>query len=176
MKPPIMLRIASRPILLLKPYHPPKPAPLAALNARKFSASTRRPFLDACLLGTHALISGVHNMTGLPWAATIPLIAFLVRALTLLSTSAYAYRVHVRSWRLYPRLIEARTAIEKKVRRQHGDKSQQVRQKIQDEEFRSAQMRMMKQNGIRPWRTYITYVNVPIWYTMMETIRRMTGT
>ena len=177
MKPPIMLRFTSRPILLLKPHHPPKTAPLAALNARKFSASTRRPFLDACLLGTHTLISGVHNMTGLPWAATIPLIAFLVRALTMIPTSAYSYRMQVRSWILYPRLIEARTAIEKNVRRQHGDKSQQVRQKIQDEEILSAKKQMMKENGIHPRRTYyIAYINVPIWFVMMETIRRMTGT
>ena len=176
MKPPIMLRIASRPTLLLKPYHPPKRTPLAPLNARKFSASTRRPFLDACLLGTHTLISGVHNMTGLPWAATIPLIAFLVRVLTIFPTSAYAYRMYVRSWRLYPRLIEVRTAIEKNVRRQHGDKSQQVRQKIQDEEIHSTWKRMMKENGIRSERTKITYINTPIWFVMMETIRRMTGT
>ena len=89
MKPAIMLRIASRPMSLLKPYHPPKIVPLATLSARNFTASTRRPFLDECLLGTHTLISGVHNMTGLPLAATIPLIAFLVRALTMLPTEKY---------------------------------------------------------------------------------------
>ena len=150
-------------------------ASLAALSARKFSASTRRPFLDACLMGTHTLISGVHNMTGLPWAATIPLVAFLVRALTMLPPIAYAKRIHARSWRLYPRLIEARTAIEKNVRQQHGNKSQQVRQKIQDEEVKTAWDRMKKENGIQPWRTNIAYINVPVWFMMMETIRRMTG-
>ena len=61
-------------------------ATVSPLSARKFSASTRRPFLDECLLGTHTLISGVHNMTGLPWAATIPLTAFLARALYHAST------------------------------------------------------------------------------------------
>ena len=115
-------------------------------------------------------------MTGLPWAATIPLIAFLVRALTLLPTSAYVFRITVGLWRLYPRLIEARTAIEKNVRQQHGNKSQQVRQKIQDVAVNSALNRMIKEEGIQPWKTYISYINVPVWFTMMETIRRMTGT
>ena len=176
MKPPIMFRIASRPIALLRPYHRPTMAPLAALSARKFSASTRRPFLDECLLGTHTLISGVHNMTGLPWAATIPLTAFLVRIFILLPLSVYTGRIRARMWRLYPRLVEARTAIEKDVRQQHGNKSQQVRQKIQDEEVKTAWNRMKYENGIQPWRTRILYIHVPISFTIMETIRRMTGT
>ena len=172
-----MLRIALRPVFLLKSYHRPKMAPLATLSARKFSASTRRPFLDECLLGTHTLISGVHNITGLPWAATIPLIAFLARALTMLTFNAYASRSIERSRKLYPRLIETRTAIEKKVRQQHGDKSQQERQQIQDKEVDSAWKRMFKENRIRDGRTNIIYyINVPIWFMMMETIRRMTGT
>ena len=175
MKPPIMFRIASRPIALLRPYHRPTMAPLAALSARKFSASTRRPFLDECLLGTHTLISGVHNMTGLPWAATIPLTAFLARALTLLPPIAYVSRMRARSWRLYPRLIEIETAIEKNVRQQHGNKSQQERLKIQNKEVDTAWNRMMKENGIQLWRTRIYYINVPVWFMMMETIRRMTG-
>ena len=150
--------------------------PLAALSARKFSASTRRPFVDECLLGTHTLISGIHNLTGLPWAATIPLIAFLVKCLIMFPLNAYATRMIAKSHRLCPRLLETRTAVEKKVRQQHGNKSHQERQKILDKEIILARNRMLKENGIHFRRTYIIYINVPIWLTMMETIRRMTGT
>ena len=176
MKSPMMSRIASRPILLLKLYHPPRMAPSAALSARKFSASTRRPFVDECLLGTHTLISGIHNMTGLPWAATIPLIAFLLKYLIMFPLNAYTTRMYARSWRLLPRLLETRTAVEKKVKQQHGNKSHQERQKILDQDIILARNRMLKANGIHFWRCYIIYINIPIWLTMMETVRRMTGT
>ena len=35
---------------------------------------------------------------------------------------------------------------------------------------------MLKQNRAQDWRSYIILINGPIWLTMMETIRRMTGT
>ena len=176
MKPPIMLRIASRPVTLLKPYHRPKMTPSAALFARKFSASTRRPFVNECLLGTHSLISGIHNMTGLPWAATIPLIAFLVKICIMVPLNVYFSRMYDRSVRLCPRLIETRTAVEKRVGQQHRDKSHQERQKILGIEFRRARNQLFKENGIHPRRNFIIYINIPIWFAMMETIRRMTGT
>ena len=178
MNPPIMLRIASRPITLLRPYHPPKVkmTPSAVLIARKFSASTRRPFIDECLLGTHSLISGIHSMTGLPWAATIPLIAFLVRICIISPLSLYSSRMYAKSVKMCPRLIETRTAIEKSVEQQHGNKSHQERQNIVRIEFRRARKRLLKENGIQPRRTWIIGIKVPIWFAMMETIRRMTGT
>ena len=37
-------------------------------------------------------------------------------------------------------------------------------------------MHLVKQNGTQGWRTYGIVVKFPIWLTMMETMRRMTGT
>ena len=34
---------------------------------------------------------------------------------------------------------------------------------------------MKTENGIHLWRTRIAYINVPVWFMMMETVRRMTG-
>lgn len=178
MKSPILLRIVSRPLLLhhLKPYQRPNLVQLAALNARKFSATTRRPFLDECLALTHTLITGIHDTTGLSWAATIPLTAFLTRVVIVLPASVYATRVLLRRALLYPRFEESKTAIERKVWQDHRDKSPQERQEIQDIEGERLWARMVKQSRAQTWRTTIIYINVPIWFTMMEAFRRMTGT
>ena len=125
---------------------------------------------------THALISGVHNVTGLPWAASIPLVAFLVRVFVLFPTSLYCHRILVRWWRLYPRFIETRTAIEKKVRQEHGNKSPGVRQMLLNGELSIACDDLIKQNGAQHWKSYILWIKVPVWLTMVETLRRMTGT
>lgn len=141
-----MLRTVSRPLYRLKPYHPPNIVQSAALNARKFSATTQRPFLDECLALTNTLITGIHDTTGLSWATTIPLSAFLVRVFLVLPANVYADRAVKRLWRLHPRLEESKTAIEKKVRQEHRDKSPQERQEIQDREMGLLWARMVKQN------------------------------
>lgn len=176
MKPPIVSRTVLTPLARLKPYHRPNIVQSAALNARKFSATTRRPFLDECFALTHTLITGLHDTTGLSWAATIPLAVFLVRIFIVLPARVYAIRVHAKLWRLYPRFEESRTAIENKVRQEHRGKSPEEHQKIQDTEVARLWTGMVKQSRAQSWRTLIVYINVPIWFTMMETFRRMTGT
>lgn len=100
MKPPSVLHIVFRPIPLLKPYHRPKLfAQMAVRNVRGISTTPHRPFLDGCFVQTHSLISGIHGMTGLPWAATIPLVAFIVRLVIVFPTHVYCVRL---SHRLAP--------------------------------------------------------------------------
>ena len=114
MKPPSVLRVLSRPTALLKPHHSPKIAQLPALDARKFTVTTRRPFLPECLSQTHTLISGLHGMTGLPWVATIPLFAFLVRTVIHLPLGAYCYKLEVKRLKLYK---ESRIAVDSRTER-----------------------------------------------------------
>ena len=173
MKPPRVLRVLSRPTALLKPHHPPEIAQLPTLDARKFTVTTRRPFLDECLSQTHTLISGIHGMTGLPWAATIPLFAFIVRIFLHLPLTTYCYKLDVKRLELYK---ESRIAVEENARPEDREKSPQERQRIKDKAVNLLWRRMVKQNKVQYWKAYFLYFNVPIWVTIMETIRRMTGT
>ena len=125
MKPPGALRIVSTPTALLKPYGRPRITPITALGARKFTATTRRPFFDVCLTPTHTLICGIHDVSGLPWAATIPMVAFLVRIAILWPLSVYVKRLIIKQLKLYTRLQESSIALAKQTRQEHGDKSPQ---------------------------------------------------
>ena len=177
MKPPSVLRVMPRPKTSTRPYHRPKIGRIAALNARRFSATTpRRLFLDECLVQTHTFISGVHDMTGLPWAATIPLVAILVRIVILNPLHAYCNWAFEKQCKRFSQLEESRIAIEKKVQQQHGHKSPLERQQIQNREVNYMRTQVIKQIRPQLWGAWIAaYVKIPMWFTMMETIRRMTG-
>lgn len=160
----------------MKPCHRPKFRQTAALNSRRFSATPQRPFLDECLVQTHTLLNGIHDTTGLPWAATIPLVAVLVRMVILQPLYTYSNRIYWKRCALYPHLAEATIATEKAIRHKHGDKSALERKRIHDGAMDLVWRQWLKRNRAQSWRSYLALVKVPIWFTMMETIRRMTGT
>lgn len=176
MKSRSIFRIVSRPTVFIKPYHQPKILQTATLNVRKFSATPRRPFLDECLVQTHTFISAIHDMTGLPWAASIPLVAVLVRLVILHPLHIYGGIVYERQVKLYFQLAESRIGLEKKIKQEHSNKSERDRQEIQAREVVRIWRKMVKQNRAQTWRSYFVWIKIPVWFTMMETIRRMTGT
>lgn len=159
----------------MKSYHRTFIGQIAPLNAREFTATPRRPFLDECLVQTHTLISGIHDVTGLPWAASIPLTAILVRIVILTPISAYSRGLREKSWKLFSRFEESRIATEKKIKQEHGNKSLSELQKINDAAVGPMRRRLMKQQRALAGRSYINSINIPIWFAVMETIRRMTG-
>ena len=176
MKSPSIIRVVSRPTALVQPYHSPRMGQIASLNARKFSTTPRRLFLDECFVQTHTLLTGVHDMTGLPWAASIPLVAVLVRIVILHPLDIYASKVYGRQLKVSRHMLESKAAIEKKIQQVHRNKSALERQKILNSALLTTWRQLLRQNRAQPWRTFIPFINVPICFTMMETIRRMTGT
>ena len=176
MKSPSILRVLSRPTVIRKPYCQPKTRQTATLNVRKFSATPRRPFLDECLVQSHTFISAIHDMTGLPWVASIPLTAFLVRVVILHPLHIYTRIVNERQVKVYFQLAESKIGIEKKIKQEHSNKSERDRQKIQAIAVDRIWRKMVKQNRAQHWRSHIAWIKIPVWFTMMETVRRMTGT
>ena len=160
----------------MKSYHRTIVGQIAPLNAREFTTTPRRPFLDECLVQTHTLISGIHDVTGLPWAASIPLTAFLVRIVILTPISAYSGGLREKQRRLFSQFEESRIATEKKIKQEHRNASLSELQKINHAAVDPMQRRLSKQYRALAWPSYIALIKIPIWFAMMETMRRMTGT
>lgn len=114
-------------------------------------------------------------MTGLPWAATIPLVAFSVKIVILTPIELYSWRLGRKQWQIHRQMEESRMAIEKKIEQQHRHKSPSDLRIIQNMALGYTWRQTIKQNGAQSWRTFTNLVRFPIWFTMMETIRRMTG-
>ena len=138
MKPPSILRIVSRPTAFVKPYGPPKIGQIEVLNARRFTATPRRLFLDECLVQTHTFINGIHDMTGLPWAATIPLTALLVRV-AMIPVDTYCSGVAKKIRNLRSHFRASIPALEKKIERVFKDRGRSklpyIKKVILDDEW-----------------------------------------
>ena len=176
MKSPTSFRFISRSIMLARPCYSHRMGPRMSKLTRDFSATSQRPFIDECLIGSHTLITAVHDSTGLSWAVTIPLFAFLVRVVLLTPLEAFSTRANEKRVKVARQFEGSISAIEKQVQEEHKDKNPTELRRIQNVALRNVLRDLVKQNGAQAWRTYALYVKCPIWLTMMETMRRMTGT
>ena len=176
MKPPTVFRFISRPTALATSCYPRKTGSRTLKLSRDFSATPQRPFIDECLIGTHTVITAVHDTTGLSWAVTIPLLAFLVRIVIVTPIDLYGDRACRKGWEVGRQLEGSRLAIEKEVQEVHKDKSPVELRRLQNIALRSVSRQLTKQNGAQSWRGWMRFVKVPICLTVMETMRRMTGT
>ncbi len=140
-------------------------------KSRGFHVTARRPFVSECLVPIHSLICGLHDFTGLPWVASIPLTAFVVRAAFLFPMDWSSRKL---STRLQTKDISTPMIPESITRADLADIAQQL-----DRDYIRRLVRRLlpvqRQNGrwILGLPTYI--LKVPVWLAIMETLRRMTG-
>ena len=144
-------------------------------HTRGFHATSRRPFLDVCI-PAHGVFEGLHSITSLPWSATIPITAVLVFGF---ARAPIAYYIHVVSQRqrdIVPLLVQARLMLENKVMREDADRTAAEREKRVNVLFQAACTAVRKSHNCQHWKLWLGFTKFPVWYVMMETIRRMTGT
>ena len=160
MKSPLISRVASRPITLANTHHPPKFNQVAPSNTHKFSTTPQRLFLDECLMQTHSLITGIHDITGLPWTASTPLATLLIRVTIRLPTETYCRKNSLqKSANSALSFQESKPFIEKKIKReQHRHKSPLEIEKMQQMALADA---CSGASGHRLGPNCITLVRVP---------------
>ena len=150
-------------------------SPSFAPNTRGFHATSSRSFLDACV-PAHSILENVHSITGLSWAATIPVTAALVFACTRGLIAQYIHKVVQSQGDLEPHLVETRLKLENRVMREDAHRTAAERGKRLDGLFRDTCTAVRKSHNCQHWKLWLVFTEFPIWYVMMETIRRMTGT
>lgn len=151
------------------------------LSRRFFHVTSKAQFIDTCLSETHTLITSLHSATGLPWAATLPLTALLIRFGLIAPLSTYAHSVAQRRQKNYPLLNAWRHVYQKKIM-DNEEKEKEKEKKGPKEAHRLLSKMMMKKSneiyartGTQRWKSFIPYLQFPIWLTAIETIRRMSG-
>lgn len=134
------------------------------------------PILDNCLSHTHSIITGLHSVTGLPWIATLPLLAVLVR--TVLVTPLSIGR-HTRSerWLAAQPILQAwRHVLQRKIMEENGTRGPAVCSKLLVYELNTKRKTVYKSMGIKLWPALAPLAQLPIWLLIIETLRRMCGT
>ena len=175
-----------RPLMI--PIFPPRPThsavlrrrlhrsnPSLAPNTRGFHATSSRSFLDVCS-PAHSVLENVRSITGLPWAATIPVTAALVFGFTRCPIAYYIYKILQRQRALDPYLVEARLKLENKVMREDAHRTAGEKRTRTNGLFHDACTAVRQTHNCQHWKLWLVFTKFPIWYVMMETIRRMTGT
>lgn len=144
---------------------------------RSFHATPRPRFIDTCLSETHTIITTLHTVTGLPWAATIPLTALLIRVLLIAPITTYAHSVSQRRQKHFPVLNAWRYVYQNKLM-----ENERTEKKGPQESVRLLREMMMKKSnelyartGTQRWKSFLPYLQFPVWLTAIETIRRMSG-
>lgn len=148
----------------------------STINLRTFHATSRRPFVDQGLVLTHTFMSGLHDLTGLPWAASIPLTAFFVRAFILFTLSFYHRRISQSRLDLAPQIEKYKSQAQKQVDQRSTGKSAPEEEALVNAQISRMTKMLHKENGVQSWKTLILAIpKFPIWLAVMETLRNMAG-
>ena len=142
---------------------------------RAFHASPPRRFVEECLSTTHTLITGLHGITGLPWAYTLPLTALLIRLTITAPIATYSTIIYNRRIELSPLLLAWRAAITRNVYRAHKAKGPAACQKMIRRALYAKGVEIRKRMGLQYWKSYLTYVQLPVFIVVIDTLRAMCG-
>lgn len=143
---------------------------------RAFHASSPRLFLDECVNATHTVITGIHSSTGLPWAATLPLVAVLVRLAITGPITAYGYTISNRRRELFPLLDAWRATITRNVMRTHRKEGPVACERIIARQVREKGAGVRSRMGVQFWKSSLTWIQLPTFLLVLETIRTMCNT
>ncbi|MCJ1374301.1 hypothetical protein MMC20_005533 [Loxospora ochrophaea] len=139
---------------------------------RTFHASPQRQIFAP----VSATILSLHTATGLPWALTLPLTALLVRVVLLGWPSKLHHRAIQNRLACQPLLSALKFAIRDRVMKQHAERGPKYCDQVVRREFRDKQRELEKRWHAQRWKLYLPILQLPVWLTVMETLRQMCGT
>ncbi len=132
--------------------------------------------LDTCYAFTHTALTSLHSFTGLPWSATIPCAAILIRAIVLSPVAISTYRIRERRNLLRPVTLAWLHFIRRKVFKEHSKEGPVACQKVVVKEFGRKKREIEKRNGTQVWKSALPLVQLPVFLVVVETLRKMCGT
>jgi len=146
--------------------------------ARRAFSSTRpqrSELLESAYTGLHTLITTLHSSTGLPWAASLPLAALTIRTLFVLPLSAIQANNRAKVLALRPETLAARPALEREVISKHSRLGPQQCTALLAAAMGRKQAELRRARGISRWEDYVHWLQFPVWFAAIETVRRMAG-
>ncbi|CAG8955521.1 hypothetical protein HYFRA_00009474 [Hymenoscyphus fraxineus] len=144
-------------------------------TSRAFHASPRPRFLETFIVPTHTLFEGVHSLTGLPWAYSIPLTTIVIRIFTL-PISIYTRRIQQKRAERLPLLSAWTIRLHREVMAQSGHLGPAAAQAALYKKLNEQKAGMLQRAGIETWKIFLPVVHLPIFLIVIETLRMMSGT
>lgn len=145
-------------------------------NQRSFHASPPQRFIAECVDQTQHLIVGLHTLTGLPWAATLPLTAILIRLGILGPLATYAHIKSSQRREIYPLVYAWEHTIRRKVLREHRAQGPAACHELATTQLRRKGRELRKELGVQYWKSWSSWLQLPVFLVAIESIRKMCGT
>ncbi|KAJ5298571.1 26S proteasome regulatory subunit rpn6 [Penicillium atrosanguineum] len=170
-----MAAIAMNNIRFMGALRPPTRAFLVNRRQIRHFHPTRPTRLVAEVLDVSSgFIHGVHSITHLPWVASIPLTAVIVRMLVGMPLQ-FITRVNARRERDIAPLIHSWRIMGTNKMQQLPAKEQKDRKKRLSNFFIVMSKTLSKKWKIMPGYRFLNLLQLPIWLSLMESMRAMTG-
>ncbi|KAL4881446.1 60Kd inner membrane protein-domain-containing protein [Aspergillus karnatakaensis] len=146
-------------------------------QVRSFHQTRPAPFAAEVIEVTTSFVQGVHSISGLPWALSLPLTAFIVRMGVALPLQIWTKVQARKDSDLAPLLM----ALRHHYQRTHQFSS------FNNEQTAAGAKRMVNQKLVehyralrRRWGVFrfwkpVPFLQMPIWIAVMESIRSMSG-
>ena len=113
-------------------------------------------------------LQSLHDATGLPWYATIPLFTLCARA-TLFPLTVFSSRSVARMALIKPQMDELSTAMQEANKRGTDAGMKEA------EKHRVSLQKLLAKHGVKPWMTMVGGLGqLPVWMTFFFTLRHMT--
>lgn len=174
----VLLRssLSFRPSVASSSRNVTRSIPQLPITRRGFHASPRPQFLDAAMTATHTIFEGLHSFSGLPWAATIPLAALVIRTTFVLPISIYSRRQNQKQAELSPLIASWQHNLQRETMRQVGHLGPQAAQREMLKKLRAKRKEIYNRWDCQLWKSFLPILQLPVWLVAIETIRKMCGT
>lgn len=174
-----LLRPALRPYSVFRASRNAAWCQQDGVTIRLFHASRPNQIINEAVVLAHGLLEGVHSVSSLPWIASIPLAAVFVRLTIATPLQLWSLSNIRKQHRLQPLSIAWGRYYQSLVlnsARADGRYIGPATAHAQSHPLLLKKMRLLFKNGkVYWWARFVPLLQLPVWLTMMESIRRMTG-
>lgn len=154
--------------------------PVPVHQIRQFHATRPTPFINEVLDISSSFIHGVHSFTGLPWVASIPLTALIVRMTVAMPLQMYT-KVQSRKEQTLAPILSSWQEHYKREARQQGHRPrgepllapQAVSELVRT--VGSKRRSLHSSWGVHRYWKPVTILQMPVWISVMESLRAMSG-
>ncbi|CZR69367.1 related to COX18 Protein required for activity of mitochondrial cytochrome oxidase [Phialocephala subalpina] len=156
----------------LRPRNPPS---FRQQTNRSFHASPKPQFLAEAITASHSALQAVHSLSGLPWALSLPLFALVLRTTLVLPISIFQRRAAQKQVQLQPLIQSWNHVLRKETMAEYGNLGPSVVEKALMGKMRKKRSEVYGRWGCGMWRNWVGLLQMPIFLSVMEAIRKMTG-
>ncbi|EIT73202.1 hypothetical protein AO1008_08687 [Aspergillus oryzae 100-8] len=168
----------------MRPFHRSLRAPRKTTlqQIRHFHPTRPSPFVNELLDASSAFIQGVHSISGLSWAVSIPLTALIVRSTVAMPLQIYT-KIQARKERdLVPLLSSWKKHYKDDILRNqykvddvNDIQNLSAATPILAQRMKSKHADLKKRWNIPRYWKPLNFLQIPIWISVMEALRAMSG-